>query len=109
MAFWKTGNNWLLATLVTSEMMFTWGAGADVDHLALGTRHLFVLHYECDRFHKYGVLCPGLQAGQQDSGIWIFVWSQLHVHHVPAVWATAILSLKLCDVLVWPGRGTIKF
>lgn len=67
---------------------------------------MFVLYHECDRLHKYSVLRPGLQAGQQDSGVGVFVRSQLHIHHIPAVGAAAILPLKLCYVLVRPGRKT---
>lgn len=102
------GNNWLLVTSVKHDVIFTWRAGADVDHLALGTRHMFVFHHECDRLHKYGVLCPGLQVGKQDSGIWVLVWPQLHIHHIPAVGATAILPLELCDVLVRPVRKMVE-
>lgn len=103
-----SGNKWFPITLVTYQIILTWRARADIDHLALGARHMFVLYHECDRLHEYSVLCPGLQAGQQDSGVWVFVWSKLHIHHVPAVGATAILPLKLCYVLVRPGRKAIK-
>lgn len=69
---------------------------------------MFVHHHECDRLDEYGVLCPGLQAGQQNSGVCVLVRPQLHIHHSPAVGATAVLPLELCDVLEWPGRKTVK-
>lgn len=69
---------------------------------------MFVLEHERDRLDENGVLRPRLQAGQQDPGVHVFVRCQLHIHHVPAVGATAVLALELCDVLEGPGRKRIK-
>lgn len=65
---------------------------------------MFVLQHERDSFDKDGVLRPGLQARQQNSRVRVLVGPQLHIHHIPAVGAAAILSLELSDVLIWPGR-----
>lgn len=88
---------------VFDQKWFTWRAGADVDHLALGIL-VFVFYHECDGLHKHSILSPRLQAGEQDSRVGVFVWTQLHIHHGPAVWTTSVLTLKLCDVLKWPGN-----
>ena len=71
----------------------------DVHHLALGPRRVLVLHHEGDGLHEHGVLGPGLQVGQQHARVHVAVLVELHVHHVPAVGATALLALKRTDVL----------
>lgn len=69
---------------------------------------MFVIHHECDGLDEHGVLRPGLQVGQQNSGVRVLVQPQLHIHHVPAVGAAAVLPLKLCDVLEWPAERAIQ-
>lgn len=69
---------------------------------------MLVLQHERDGLDEHGVLSPGLQAGQQHPGVDVFVGPQLHVHHVPAVGAAAVLTLVLCDVLEGPGTGKKK-
>lgn len=61
---------------------------------------MFVLHHQRSGLDKDGVLGPGLEARQQDPGVRVSILSQLHIHHSPAVGATAVLALVLCDVLV---------
>ena len=87
------------------EWVFTWGAGADVDHLALGAE-VFVVHFERDGLDEHGVLRPGLQGGEQHPGVRVFVRAQLHVHHVPAVRAAAVLTFELRDVLEGSAENT---
>lgn len=69
---------------------------------------MFVLEHERNRLDKNGVLRPRLQSGQQDPRVHVFVRCQLHIHHVPAVGAAAVLALELCDVLEGPGRKRSK-
>ena len=85
-------------------MRLTGGVGAHVDDLALGAVNLVLVGSRQLGLDHDGVLRPGLQAGQQNSGVGVLVGPQLHVHHVPAVGAAAVLPLELCNVLIWPGR-----
>ena len=60
---------------------------------------MLVLHHQRDGLDKDGVLGPRLEGRQEDPGVRILIRGQVHVHHVPAVGATAVLAVKLGDVL----------
>ena len=83
----------------SSVVCLTCGAGVDVHHLALGPGRVLVLHHQGDGLHEHGVLGPGLQVGQQHARVRVAVLVELHVHHVPAVGAAALLALERADVL----------
>lgn len=64
-----------------------------------------------DGLDEDGVLGPGLEAGQQDAGVLVLFLGQIHVHHIPAVGAAAVLPLVLLDVPDRPvqqGRGAVR-
>lgn len=67
---------------------------------------MFVLHLQGNGLHKNSILRPGLEVLETDFWVVGFVLREIHIHHVPAVGATAILAVKLRDVLERPGEDT---
>lgn len=69
---------------------------------------MFALHLQRDGLHEDGVLGPGLQLLQAHVRVAVPVLGQIHVHHVPAVGAAAVLPVKLGDVLERAGEDKPK-
>lgn len=86
----------------------TWRSRADINDVALRPRDVFVLHLQGGGFHINGVLGPGLEILKSKFGICISVLWKVYVHHVPAIGATAILAIKLCDILGRSEREPIQ-
>ena len=81
-------------------------ACADVDDVTLCPGDVFAHHLQSDGLHEHGVLGPGLQVLEADVGFAVFILRKIHVHHVPAVRAAAVLSVERGDVLERPGGDT---
>lgn len=81
---------------------------AHVDDVGLRPLDVFALHLQRDGLHEDGVLGPGLQLLQAHVGVAAAVLGQVHVHHVPAVGAAAVLPVKLGDVLERSGEDKPK-
>lgn len=88
--------------------ILTWWACADVYYGAFGPFDVFVPHLQGDDFHKYSILGPGLEVQKSDFRVDLLVMGEIHVHHVPTVWSTAVLAVKLCDVLERTGEDRPK-
>lgn len=80
-------------------------ACANVDYITL-CPSVFVFPLQGNGLHKNSILGPGLEVLKTDFWVSVFILRKIHIHHVPAVWATAILAVKLCDVLERAGKDT---
>lgn len=79
-------------------------ACANVDYITLCSSNVFVLHLQGNGLDKNSILGPGLEVLNADFWVSVFILREIYIHHVPAVWATAILAVKLCDVLKRTGK-----
>lgn len=95
-------------TEVGSRGPLTGRASSHVDDVALRPLDVFALHLQHDGLHEDGVLGPGLQLLQAHVRVAAPVLGQIHVHHVPAVGAAAVLPVKLGDVLERTGEDKPK-
>ena len=82
-----------------TDDQLTWWTCADVDDVTLCPGDKFVLHLQGNGLHENSILSPGFEVLKADFWVNAYVLRKIHVHHVPAVWATAVLAAKLCDVL----------